>query len=227
MKVGYKKLGLVLGAVAALALLPAKADAQMVRYSPIFWSFDASGGIAIPIGDLSDNTSSGASFALGASYFLNPRLALRAEGGLNVMGESDTASGTDPDLQIWTFTGGIEYHIADPTGNLLFSFDVGVGGTTFDSGLFTVNDFPSTGASTSGNFSKTRLAATGGLKVGYNFARHGETGVPMATIFLNADVDVLFSKDSDTELYAAFNGQQPFGTALLIPITAGLRVNIP
>jgi hypothetical protein len=50
MKVGYKKLGLVLGAVAAVALMPARADAQFVSYSPIFWSFEASGGMAPALG---------------------------------------------------------------------------------------------------------------------------------------------------------------------------------
>ena len=118
MKVGYKKLGLVLGAVAALALMPARADAQFVRYSPIFWSFEAGGGIAIPMGDLSDNAGSGASIQLAGSYFLNPRFALRAQGGLNLLGSSDTAP-IDPDLQIWTFMGGFEYHFSDPMSDLL------------------------------------------------------------------------------------------------------------
>ena len=229
MKVGYKKLGLVLGAVVALALMPARADAQMVRYSPIFWSFDVGGGYAIPLGTLSDNMKAGPSLALGASYFLNPRLALRAEGGLSWMGDTDAveARGADPQLQIWTYTGGIEYHISDPTGDLMFTVDFGVGGATFDSKVFTVNDYPTVGASTTGTFNKTRMAIDGGLKVGYNFARHAATGVPMATIYLKADANVIFTKNVDTALWSALNSAQPFGTGLLLPITAGIRVNLP
>jgi len=229
MKVGYKKLGLVLGAVVALAIMPARADAQMVRYSPIFWSFDGGGGMAIPLGTLSDNMKAGPSIALGASYFLNPRLAVRGEGGLNFMGDSDAvaATGADPQLQIWTYTGGIEYHIADPVGDWMFTFDLGVGGATFDTKVFTVPDYPTNGAATTGTFNKTRLAVDGGLKVGYNFARHASTGVPMATIFLKADANVIFTKEVDTELWSALNGQQPFGTGLLLPITAGIRINLP
>ncbi|MFV1986334.1 MAG: hypothetical protein ACC682_03595 [Gemmatimonadota bacterium] len=226
MKVGYKKLGLVLGAVVALAIMPARADAQMVRYSPIFWSIDGGAGIAIPLGDLSDNASSGATFALGASYFLNPRFALRVDGGLSLMGKSDAAT-ADPDLQIWNFLGGFEYFIADPTGSLLFSFDLGAGGATFDTGVFTVNDFPTVGATTSGNFSKTVFAAQGGLKLGYNFARHAQTGVPMATIYINGDFHLMFLDESDTALFASYNNASPFGTVFLIPVTAGIRINIP
>ena len=226
MKVGYKKLGLVLGAVAALALMPARADAQMVRYSPIFWSIDGGAGIAIPIGDLADVSSSGVSFALGASYFLNPRLALRADGGLTLLGESDLAA-SDPNLQVWNFLGGIEYHIADPTGGLLFAFDLEAGGATFDTEIFTVADYPTTGATTSGNFSQTVFAAQGGLKLGYNFARYAQTGVPMATIYINADFHVMFLDEDHTDLFAAFNGTTAFGTSMMIPVTAGIRINIP
>ena len=226
MKVGYKKLGLVLGAVAALALMPVRADAQFVSYSPIFWSFEGGAGIAIPMGDLSDNASSGVSFAISGSYFLNPRLALKVDGGLSLLGASDLAP-SDPDLQIWNFLGGFEYHISDPTGDLLFAFDVTAGGVTFDTEFFTVNDFPTAGASTFGSFNKTFFATQAGLKLGYNFARHAETGTPIATLFINGDFHLFFSKDDDTEAFAAYNGQSAFGTSYMVPITAGIRINVP
>ncbi|MGH7540408.1 MAG: hypothetical protein ACRELC_05370, partial [Gemmatimonadota bacterium] len=88
MKVGYKQLGVVLGAVAALAFLPARADAQFVRYSPIFWSFEGAGGIALPVGDLGDVADPGPTFGVAVSYFLNPRFALRIEGSLDLLGEA-------------------------------------------------------------------------------------------------------------------------------------------
>ncbi len=227
MKVGYKKLGLILGGVAAFALLPVRADAQLVSYSDVFWSFEGSAGLALPMGDLSDNAESGPAFQLAASYFLNPRLALRAEGGLDLMGTKGTTSATDPDLQIWHFTGGIEYHLTDPTGNTTIAFDLGVGGATFDTGIFQVNDFPSTGATSTGGFQNTYMAGNLGLKLGYNFARHGATGVPMATIFIQGDLHVMFADEADSALYAAINNQPGFGTVLLIPVTAGIRINIP
>jgi len=224
MKVGYKKLGLVLGAVVACALLPARADAQFVRYSPMFFSVEGSAGIAIPLGDLGDVAESGPAFQLAASYFLNPRLALRAEGGLDLL---DTTGPIDPDLQIWHFTGGFEYHITDPTGNTMVVFDLGAGGVTFDTGVFQVNDFPNTGDTSTGAFQNTYFAANGGLKLGYNFARHSATGTPMATIFVQGDLHVMFADENDSALYAQLGGQPGFGTVIELPITAGLRVNVP
>lgn len=227
MKVGYKKLGLVFGAVAALALLPAKADAQFVRYSPVFWSFEGGAGIAIPLGDFSDVASSGASFGIGASYFLNPRFALRAEGSLDLYGAESDAVARDPDLNAWHFTGGFEYHLADPTGNLLFAIDLGVGGVTFDTNVIEVSDFPNTGDTATGSFNNTYLAANGGAKVGYNFARHGSTGVPLVTLYVQGDFHLMFADEDDTGLIAAYYGASPFGTAYSVPITAGLRFNLP
>ena len=224
MKVGYKKLGLVFGAVVALALLPARADAQIVSYSPIFWSMEGGAGIAIPMGDLADASSSGVSFTLGGSYFLNPRLALRAEGGLDLMGEGDAVA-IDPDLQIWHFLGGLEYHITDPTGQFLFAVDGMAGGATLDTEFF---EIPGTGGGmTTSNLSKTVFALAGGVKLGYNFARHAETGVPIATIFVNGDFHYMFTKEEDTATFADYNGISPFGATYSLPVTAGLRLNIP
>ena len=109
----------------------------------------------------------------------------------------------------------------------MFALDINAGGATFDSEHFTVADFPSSGASTFGSFSHTTFAASGGLKLGYNFARTASTGAPMATIYINGDFDMLFANEDNTALFAALNGQSAFGTVYMIPITAGIRVNVP
>ena len=78
MMLGYKKWGAVLGAVALLAVMvPADAEAQFVRYSPIFWSIEGSAGYAIPMSTLKDVADGGVKIGLGGAYFLNPRLAIR------------------------------------------------------------------------------------------------------------------------------------------------------
>lgn len=223
MKVGYRKLGLGVAAAVAFALLPVRADAQLVSYSPVFWSFEGGAGIALPVGDLGDNAESGPAFQIAASYFLNPRLALRAEGGLDLLG---TKGPVDPDLQIWHFTGGIEYHLTNPTGNTMIAFDLGLGGATFDTGIFQVTTTNPAGTATTA-FQNTYLAMNGGLKLGYNFARHAATNVPMATIFIQGDLHWIFADAADSQLYASLNGNQGFDTALTIPITAGIRINIP
>ncbi|MDX1579462.1 MAG: hypothetical protein R3266_13330, partial [Gemmatimonadota bacterium] len=119
---GYKKLGgLILGAVALLALLPAAADAQFIRYSPIFWSFDGRGGIALPIGDLEDVADAGATVGAGLAYFLNPRFALRIDGNASFLGGKDAvgseAGSSAPDLRAFDFVGGFEVHLTDPSSS--------------------------------------------------------------------------------------------------------------
>jgi hypothetical protein len=236
MMVGYKKLGMVLGAVAVLALLPARADAQFVRYSPVFWAIEGGGGITLPVGDLGDVADPGLTLGLAGSYFLNPRFALRVEGGLSFLEGADGAQGgIDPDLTMWAFTGGFEYHITDPTANTFFTFDLGAGGVTFDSDVFSVDGVlcnpsctSSTGARSTGNFNHTYFALNGGLQLGYNFARHTATGTPMGTIFIGADIHLVFADEADSGLISAlYGGTSGFDTVYAIPITGGLRLNIP
>lgn len=226
MKVGYKKLGLVLGAVVALALLPARADAQFVRYSPVFWSFEGSAGIALPMGDLNDVADSGASFQGAVAYFLNPSFALRAEGGLNILGDDLVGiGGEDPAFRIWTVMGGFEYHITDPTSNGTVAIDFGAGLGIFDTDFYSISS--GGGGSTTQAFNQSYFAANGGLKLGYNFARHSQTNTPIVSLFIQGDVDVIFADDQDTAVLASASGQSGFGTTILVPIRAGLRFNIP
>ena len=207
------------GAVVALALLPVRADAQFIRYSPIFWSFEGSAGVSLPLGDLGDTAESGTAFTLAASYFLNPRFALRAEGGLDLLGTSGTV---DPDLQLWHFTGGFEYHITDPTTNTMFAFNLGAGGANFDTSIFTADD------GSIGAFQNTYFQAKGGLQLGYNFSRHAATGTPVATIFIKGDLHLMFADETESARYASLGGNTSgFGTVYAVPITAGVRINIP
>lgn len=232
--VGYKKLGMALGAVAALALLPTRADAQFVRYSPVFWAVEGNGGVMLPLGDLGDVADPGLTLGLAGSYFLNPNFALRVEGGLSFLGPAD-GGGVDPDLTMWAFTGGFEYHITDPGSTTFFTIDLGAGGVTFDTDVFSVDNVTcdprcttSTGARSTGNFDNTYFALNGGLQVGYNFAPHGDTGTYMGTIFIGADITIAFANEDDSSLLTALYGNNAgFSSAYAIPITAGLRLNVP
>jgi hypothetical protein len=243
MMVGYKKWGVVLGAVALLATMPSKADAQFVRYSPIFWSFDVNGGAAIPVGALSDVASVGGTVGAGLAYFLNPRFALIAEGSFDFMtGKSgsnnfSSADAAGPDLRAWHYTGGFEYYITDPTSNLLFSFDLGAGGVTYDTDRFTVDDvdcsnpdvacITAPGARVTSTYDQTYFAVNGGLTLGYSFSQTGANNIPMVTLFIAADGHFAFGKKEDSRALAAGYGVEPFGTTIIIPVTLGIRINIP
>ena len=85
MKDVFRKLVLVVGAMAAFAFLPTRAEAQS-PYSPMFWSFEGGVGMAVPMGEIADAAEAGPSFSGAASYFLRPRLALRVEGAFDMLG---------------------------------------------------------------------------------------------------------------------------------------------
>lgn len=228
MMLGYKKLGMVLAAAALLALVPAKAEAQFVRYSPIFWSFEASGGVTIPLGGLSDAAKIGWNAGIGASYFLNPRFALKVEGSLDGHKGETAVGGTAPDdIRVWHYLAGIEYHLTDPTSNFMFNFTILGGGATFDSDRFVVDDFPTAGATTSTEFDQTVWAVNGGLQAGYSFSQHSGNPINMVTLFIAADINVMFVSKSDTEALAALYGRTPWSTTLSVPISGGFRINVP
>ena len=242
MMLGYKKWGVVLGAVALLATMPSKADAQFIRYSTIFWSFDAAGGVAIPVSDLANVAKTGGTAGIGLAYFLNPRFALIAEGSLDFMkgkagGDFVSSDGAGPDLRAWHYTGGFEYYITDPTSNLMFAFDLGAGGVTYDSDRFTVDGWDcsdptsecdqAAGASTSSSYDQTYFAVNGGLTLGYSFSQTGANNIPMVTVYIAGDVHVAFGDKQDSRALAAGYGVESFGTSILIPVTLGIRINIP
>lgn len=224
MKVGSRKPGLVLGAVVMLALLPVRAEAQSGAYSPMFWSFEGSVGMALPMGDIADAAEAGPAFTAAVSYFMSPRLALRAEGGLDMFG---TQGSVDPSLQLFHVLGGIEYHLTDPMGNTTVAVDVLAGASTFDTDVIRLNNYPNAGDFTVGLVNGSYVAGNAGIKVGYNFARHADSGVPMVTLFAHAKVRMVWANAEDTAVYMALNGLDGFDTVMEIPFSVGLRINFP
>ncbi|WP_419934061.1 hypothetical protein [Candidatus Palauibacter sp.] len=224
MKVGSRKLGLTLGAVVMLALLPVRAEGQTGPYSPMFWSFEGSVGMVLPMGDIADAAESGPAFTAAASYFMSPRLALRAEGGLDMLG---TKGSVDPNFQILHLLGGIEYHLVDPMGNTTVAVDVLAGASTFDTDVIRVHDHPSSGDFTVGLVNGSYVSGNAGIKVGYNFARHADSGVPMVTLFAHAKVRMIWADADNTHVYMALNGLDGFDTVMEIPFSVGLRINFP
>ena len=245
MRVGYKKLGTVLGAVAVLGLAfgnPLSAQAEdfgpdregFIRYSDIFWSVDARGGISLPVGDLGDVADPGASLGAGWAYFLNPNFALRLDGnldlwsGLDANEQSADAIGESPDILRFSYFGGFEVHVTDPAEpGVQFSLNAGAGGVTFNSDQFGVDNFdatipaPSPGASTSNaSFQDTYFALKGGARLGVTLSE-------IVGLFLSGEAHWMFLDDNDTAALAAFYGQQPFDSGWAIPIQGGLRINVP
>ncbi len=218
MKVWYRKLKLALCAVAVLTILPAQSSAQ------VFWSADAGAGIAMPMGSLSNGAGSGPSFRGGLSYFLSSRLALRGEAGASLM---SVKGQTDMMLHLYNYTGGLEYHLTDPTGSTTLAFDATAGVGTFRSDVFTVMDRPTAGSRKTSRFYRSYPAAGLGLTAGFNFARDADTGVPVVTLFLRGGMTMVMAKEEDSADFMALNDQSGFGMAMQLPFTVGLRLNVP
>ena len=232
MMLGYKKLGgIILGAAALLALLPAAASAQFIRYSPIFWSFDGRGGIALPVGDLKDVSDAGATVGAGLAYFLNPRFALRLDGNIDFLkGKDETAAdaGSEaPDERLFHFVGGFEVHLTDPsTSRARFTIGANAGGVVIDGDEFVVNNFdgitnaPLQGATTTTAFEDTYFQVGGSLRLGLKASR-------LVDLFVGGQVRWLFVDEDDTAPIAHFYGTTPFDSGLVIPIEGGIRINVP
>ena len=223
MKDVFRKLVLAVGAMAAFAFLPIRAEAQS-PYSPMFWSFEAGVGMAMPMGGIADAAESGPSFSGAASYFLRPSMALRVEGALDMLG---TKGAIDPNFQILHVTGGIEYHLTDPMGSATVAFDFGAGVSTLDSDAFLLQNNPSTGRHTVGLVNGSYPSVNAGIKAGLNFARHAETGVPMVTLFASVDLRYVMTDEEETRVYGELNNLQGFGSIMELPLSVGLRVNFP
>ena len=223
MKVVFRKLVLVVVGMAAVALSPVRTEAQS-PYSPMFWSFEGGVGMAMPMGDIADLAEAGPSFSGAASYFLRPRLALRAEGALDMLG---TKGATDPNFQILHVTGGVEYHLSDPMGSATLAVNFGLGASTLDSDAITLTDNPAPGRHTIGLVNGSYVSGNAGIKAGFNFARHAETNVPMVTLFAQAGLRYVATSEDATAVYGALRGGLGFTSIMEIPFSVGLRVNFP
>lgn len=231
MMMGYKNLGrMVLGTVALCALLPAAASAQFVRYSPIFWSFDVRGGVAIPVGDLADVADPGPTVGAGLAYFLNPRFALRIDGNVDFLQAVDPgpdALSPAPDITAIRYTGGFEVHLTNPnTSRGMVTVGLNLGAITFVGESFGVFNFdgqtnqPAAGVTTVSSFDDTYFL----LGVPFRLGVHASRTIDL---FLGGRIDVAFMDNDDTAALAAFFGADRFDTGIMIPLEGGIRINIP
>lgn len=217
MKMGYKELGAALGvlAVAALGLAPAAVEAQapdregFIRYSPVLFSTDFHGGVAVPGGDLSDVADAGVTLGAGVAYFLNPRFALRLDGNVDFLQGKDEQPGA-PTIRAWHYTGGFEVHLTEPSDpGLSFVFDLGAGGMTFNSDEFAGQ-----------RFRDTNFQVKGGARVGVNVS-------PVVNLFVGGAARMIMANEDANQNLSNFYGVEPFETVWTFPLEGGLRINVP
>lgn len=190
--------------VAALAFAsPALAQGQ--------WSFDGRGGVAVPVGDLSDVADAGPTFGVGIGYWFSDRVAVRVDGDLDLLSGKDS-EGTGPalpDMNLWHYNAGVEVNVVEPSSPWDFTLNIG-------GGLSTLDVDGDEGTPT--DLSETYFTGNGGLLVGYDVS-------PNVNIFARGQWYLVFSDEEDTAPLADLIGETGgFDTLNSLPITVGVRI---
>jgi hypothetical protein len=210
-----KKARVVGGMTAALgAIVVLAAGAAPVRAQSAFEpSFEVDGrlGLAVPFGGLADLTDMGLAASLGGAYWFHPRIAVRADWGLEALNGNSIPGGPDfRDLTLWHYTVGLETNLAPPVkGNVKFTVNGGLGATTLD--------FSGAGPS------HTYFSLTGGARLLFPVGRQVD-------LFGGAQLNLAFTSGGDGFMNRQGNNiVYPLGTssAWSLPLWGGLQVHFP
>lgn len=205
--------GLFSIALLTALLGPAGALAQGV---PLELDFRA--GPAFPAGDLADNADIGPGFDIGLNVGAWDRLAIRFEGGADLLPGVDIPGDgrNELDFNLVHFHAGPLLRVLEP-GATPWSVEVNAGGGV------TVLDIPKVGGAgqfgaTVVNVSETYFSVVGGVGVGYEVNR-------TVSAFLHGQATVAFADEEDTAGLPALDpGLEALDTIVSIPLTGGVRV---
>lgn len=177
------------------------------------WSFDGRGGIAVPVGDLSDVADVGPTFGVGIGYWFNDRVAVRVDGDLDLLSgkDSEGTGPAGPDMNLWHYNAGVEVDLVRPTSPWDFTLNVAGGLSTLDVDEFDVGGTPT-------DLSETYFTGNGGVQVGYDVS-------PNVNVFARGQWYLVFSDEDDTLPLAQIIGETDgFDTLNSLPITVGVRI---
>jgi hypothetical protein len=205
---------------AVILCLPSVASAQSARFF-----IDGAGGVALPTGELNKLVNAGPTVGLEIGYRLTDRLALRLNGDVqDFVGASLSGSVTrGPDMRVSHYAAGFQANLLrsrnyDLTGKRWqLVADVGLGLARFSSDKFRSLDDQSIEC----EFGHTYFAAQGGVRLAYVPTRR-------LSVYIGGKALQAFTRKEHTTVLAAIDPDrlQPFGSALTLPITAGLSVKI-
>lgn len=213
----YKKFGAALGAIAlAFALTLTAVDTAQAQQEP--WvNMEGHAGIAIPMGDLADVVDAGPAGGLGFGYYISPRVSVRGDAGLDVLSGVDVTGGSAADIRLWHLNGGLDFELTNPeTSSFSAIVNVGGGFTIFDS-----DRIFDAGSGLNIGLNEMYPSVNGGLKLAFELNEDFD-------FFVGGQAHMVFADEEDTDRVAGIvPGAEAFDTAVSIPVTAGLRVNLP
>lgn len=222
---GWRRAGLPAACAAALLFaVPAAAAAQAdpaVGPQPGGFGFDASAGVAIPSGELSNVVDAGASLAGGVTYHVDRRFGVWGDVDLQWMaGATDDVGTTFPDMRMLHAALGGELNVFggydlrdDPHPQpFITTLRVGIGLTDFST-----EETLDGGAPSPVDFDPTELSFQGALAAGWQ-------ATPRVKVYVSSTVHMALTDRADTGAYAALSPQvETFDTAWVVPVRAGLR----
>lgn len=183
-------LTVVSGLVALTGLMTTEADAQQRV------TFDGRAGMALPVGRLADATDPGVTFGLGGALWVHPRIALTADGDLELLRGQKVAGVRGPDLNLWHYGAGAAVSLLPTASRLQMLANVGAGASTFDSELEDAE-------------SLTRFTTNGGLRLAYRIADRSD-------VFVGSQAYLMFTDEA----------RQGSDSQWSIPVHAGLRLKV-
>jgi hypothetical protein len=186
--------------------------------------------VAVPAGVLADFGRTGPSYALGVSYHLSGRAAVRVEGAFDDF-RSRTFFASTPEqaaflgvapgprvgVRVWHYTAGLRFSLTSPGSRLALDAKTGVGlaRTSTDATTGALSD--PLGSSLTLSASHVDPAANVGLEVAYRLDDR-------LRVFAGAELRTVFGASRAAEDSFVV---RPFGTTAMMPLTAGFRMNLP
>ena len=236
----YRLLRSLLMAAVVMVAIPQAANAQ--AYSSRLWSFDFGGGYTLPLGSLSDVSSGGFGFTVGANYFVSDLLGLRVEtGGDFLSGKDDDLLISNPlvngepgapNLRFYHILGGLDFDFvdpADPDNSFRFQLFLLGGAAIVNSDKFAAPPSPTfPNGLVNGSWQDAYPEFRGGIRLGFAL---GDCAPQRARVcgelFFTGGSHIMFANEEDTAAIASlYRGASPFGTAITLPLTLGIRLNV-
>lgn len=212
--------------VAGLILMAGTAEPAAAQQRPI--TFDARGGIGLPVGDLGSVADPGPAFNVNVNFGLNDRLFIRTGGGAELydgfgVSQSLGSEGINElELNLVHLDAGLLYQLTRPEQSGFFASVNATGGVT---NLNVPRVETSVGASAvEVDISELYPSASAGLTGGYTISEQVD-------VYLDVQGYAVFGDEADTgDLVQVYNDRAQddvdgLSTMYSVPLTAGVRLH--
>jgi hypothetical protein len=180
-----KKIYVLIFSLILMVFMSDLADAQYKDRSSAtgwgYWSVSPFGGFNLPTGAFSDNYKPSGVAGIDVDFRVNKETAIFTSFAYNFLRTQDPAG---PKSSYFSYVIGPRYHFTHPQLKSSFFLEGGVGGYTFNSDAYTINE-PVTGERTIAKVSDTRAGVNAGIGADLNLSSQFD-------IFLRSKYHLIF-----------------------------------